>query len=107
MALQIARGPWDTKDHDGKGLKIVDRDGNPICFLHYPDTVEKHATARAILETPMLLEKLKDLIGRLTFMSQRVKVDWKKDPLYVAAQSVVDSIENPKPRPEAKPAEEL
>ena len=100
MVLKHGPAPWRRDEHKGIGLKIVDAKGDPVAFLHYPQSLEQHANLRLLLRSPEVFQRLKGL-AMLVRAGQLFKGAAEKLIPLVEAERLVAEIETvatpPKP----------
>ena len=90
--------PWRHEDYEGRGLKIVDRDGEQLAVVHYPTSVQAWANLNLMRRAPELLKRLKDVHLMLTLTIQGSGGKPAQDATIQSINSLIADVEGPPPK---------
>lgn len=100
--LSPSPGPWRLEDYEGRGHKIVDRDGNLIAVKHYATGAQELVDARTIVNSEALFSRLRALSGRVALALRLAKKNPDEDPELKAVSLLLEDIQGKSaPRREA------
>ena len=95
--LSPSPGPWRLEDYEGRGHKIVDRDGNLIAVKHYATGAAAVVDTRVLLRAEELLTRLRALSGRVALSLRLARKNPDEDPELKAVAALLEDIQGKTP----------